>query len=333
MRSLSNRIRISGAGPVGGSEESASHSLTTMLFVRDFTGFRGGHLKVFDYYNHVAASRRIRPLIYMTERSLRDATNPWYSAGIEPEPTIAEADFYFVAGLDWVLLDNAGIDLSSKPVINLIQAFGPADPNNFRYQYLRRKALRICVGDELTAAVRKTGRANGEVICIPNGIDLLTLTQFVTSEKRRDVFIAGLKNPSMATQISQALVHRGLDVDVSVVQIAREDFLLRLAAARIALLLPEQIEAFPLFALEAMAVGTAVVIPDCVGNRSYCLNDETSVMPPYDETSLMAAVTDLCADSARQRRLVQNGLATARAHSLDRERQRFLLVLDSLLHV
>jgi hypothetical protein len=255
----------------------------------------------------------------MTERSLRDATNPWYSAGIEPEPTIAEADFYFVAGLDWVLLDNAGIDLSSKPVINLIQAFGPADPNNFRYQYLRRKALRICVGDELTAAVRKTGRANGEVICIPNGIDLLTLTQFVTSEKRRDVFIAGLKNPSMATQISQALVHRGLDVDVSVVQIA--------------LLLPEQIEAFPLFALEAMAVGTAVVIPDCVGNRSYCLNDETSVMPPYDETSLMAAVTDLCADSARQRRLVQNGLATARAHSLDRERQRFLLVLDSLLHV
>jgi hypothetical protein len=304
-----------------------------MLFVRDFTGFAGGHLKVFDYFNHVAASRRIRPLIYLTERSLRDSTNPWYAAAIEPTPTVAEADFYFVAGRDWTVLDNAGIDLSTRRVINLIQVLTFSDPANFHYQQLRRKALRICVSEEVAEAVRKTGCANGEVICIPNGIDLPAITPFSKSEKRRDVFIAGLKNPSMAAQIRQALVDHGLDVDTSVDKIPRRDFLARLAAARIALLLPERIEACPLFALEAMAVESAVVIPDCVGNRSYCRDDDTCVVPAYDGASLAAAVIDLCTDPARQRRLVQSGLATVQAHSLDRERKRFLPVLDSLFHV
>lgn len=51
-------------------------SLPTMLFVRDFTSFAGGHLKVFDYFNHVAASGYIRPKIYITERTPRNEMNP-----------------------------------------------------------------------------------------------------------------------------------------------------------------------------------------------------------------------------------------------------------------
>lgn len=228
---------------------------------------------------------------------------------------MSQADFYFVAGRDWKLLDDAGIALSSKPVINLIQIIAFADPTNFHYQQLGRKALRICVSEEVADAVRKTGRANGEVICIPNGIDLPAVTRFTISDKRRDVFIAGRKNPAMAAQIREALIGRGLNVDAAYHKIPREDFLAQLASARVALLLPEKFEGFGLFALEAMAVGTAVIIPDCVGNRSFCRDDDTCVVPPYNETSLLAAVIDLCADPARQRRLVQNGLATAQSHS------------------
>jgi hypothetical protein len=307
--------------------------LPTMLFLRDFTAFRGGSLKVFDYFNHAAASQRIRPLIYMTDRTGRESTNPWVSAGILGIPKITAADSYFVAGLDWGFLDEAGIDVTSKPVINLIQGFGYADPENIQYQYLLRKALRICVGPEIADAVRKTGRVNGELVCIPNCTDLSALSDYLVTEKRRDVFIAGFKNPPMAEQIGQALLGRGLDIDTSFQLIPRKDFLTRMAAARIALLLPQKVEAFPLFALEAMALKSAVVIPDCVGNRSYCRNDETCVVAQYDQASLARAAIELLADPGRQKRLVDAALLTAQAHSLDRERSQFYSILDTFLSI
>ena len=44
-----------------------------------------------------------------------------------------------------------------------------------------------------------------------------------------------------------------------------------MARARVTVLVPNPKEGFYLPALEAMALGTIVVCPDCVGNRSFCV--------------------------------------------------------------
>ena len=47
-----------------------------------------------------------------------------------------------------------------------------------------------------------------------------------------------------------------------------------MARARVTLYLPNRLEGFYIPALEGMALGTLVVCPDSVGNRSYCRDGE-----------------------------------------------------------
>ena len=46
-----------------------------MLFVRDFAGFTGGHLKFADYMRHTAASGFAQPVFYQTSRSSAVSNN------------------------------------------------------------------------------------------------------------------------------------------------------------------------------------------------------------------------------------------------------------------
>src|SRR5262249_3269937 len=126
----------------------------TMRFVRNFAQFRGGHLKVFDYFNHVAQSGRFTPVLTLTGRSLKDDTNPWVRAGIPFSETFGSADAYFVGGMDWDMLDQAGVVLEGRPVINLVQHVRHALPTDIRHRFLRRPALRICVSEEVSDALR-----------------------------------------------------------------------------------------------------------------------------------------------------------------------------------
>jgi len=48
----------------------------TVLFHRDYAGFTGGHLKVWDYYQHVLMSDVFKPEIFFTSESVW-LNNPW----------------------------------------------------------------------------------------------------------------------------------------------------------------------------------------------------------------------------------------------------------------
>ncbi len=304
-----------------------------MLFVRDFRAMQGGHLKVFDYYQHAAAGGAVRPLLFMTPDSLRDQTNPWFAAGVAEQAALLPADSYFLAGLDWELLDRAGIDPGGKPTVNLVQHFRHTDPADPRYRYLRRPALRICVSAELADAVRASGMANGPVVAVPNGVDLTGLAPYRGRAKTCDAFVAGLKNPELAAAVGAELARHGLCVDVALELRPRAEFLARLAAARVAVLLPIAGEGFFLPALEAMALGSAVVVPDCGGNRGFCRDGETALVPPYSAAGLSAAALALWREPARRERLVAAGNEQARAHGLDRERAAFARLLQAHLSI
>jgi len=113
-------------------------------------------------------------------------------------------------------------------------------------------------------------------------------------------------------------------------QVPRNDFLTRTAACQVAVMLPWTMEGFFLPALEAMALDTALVVPDCVGNRSFCLHAINCLMPEYQIMDLVAATKDLLNNTVLRSKLVKAGRTCATEHSLGQECCRWLEVLRSL---
>jgi glycosyltransferase involved in cell wall biosynthesis len=101
--------------------------------------------------------------------------------------------------------------------------------------------------------------------------------------------------------------------------------------ARVTLFLPNETEGFYLPALEGMALGTIVVCPDCVGNRSFCIPGVSAFRPAFrfddlvQDTEAALTMEDSAAEALRR-----GSVATVRNYSLDTERRRFHQVLADL---
>jgi len=302
--------------------------MRTLEFYRDFVGFSGGHLKVWDYFCHTRASRSFTPTIYFTATSRMNSSNPWVAAGaqIQSRWEPHKADALFLGGLDWLAVP----EVCNTPIINLIQGVRHADPGDARYQFLSRRAVRICVSKEVEAAILSTGKVNGPAITIPAGLDLGGLPE---PSRERDIplLIAGLKQPTLAKQLSETLVAKGVANTCLTSALPRHDFLDLLGRASVTLFLPYQKEGFYLPALEGMAMGTLVVCPDCAGNRQYCVDKVNCLMPSYDLQGLTVACLEaLAIPHNNKHKILQASQLEVVNHSLQTEFNNFLDVLGML---
>lgn len=302
-----------------------------VLFYRDFTRFTGGHLKLWHYFNHVRSSGTHRPHVWFTERSLWDDTNPWWPMKDEVAGSWQHRvpSVLFLEGNDWGRLDEAARLQSAIPILNLVQGFRHADPARRPYGFLRYKAVRICVSAEVKEAIVATGRVNGPVFVIPNGLDLPALAP--RQRGQCDVLVVGFKNQELARQVCDRVRILAADTELLDLQLPRPAFLEALQRARVTVFLPKAREGFYLPALEAMAIGTLVVCPDVVGNRSFCLPGHNCLRPEYGlEEIVRATAAALALSPERRAAMLANALQTARAHDMDRERKAFLAILENL---
>jgi hypothetical protein len=74
--------------------------MKTVLLIRDFRSFTGGHLKIFHYMQHILNSGFAQPKVLLTPNSRRDASNPFlaYPDLIVDEPV--PHDLLFLGGRD-----------------------------------------------------------------------------------------------------------------------------------------------------------------------------------------------------------------------------------------
>ena len=301
-----------------------------MLFLRDFHGATGGHLKYGNYLDHTKRIPGIEPELYLTPASLTDISNPFLTSGVPIRTHLTESDSYFVAGMDWRWLDAAGIDSRGKPVVNLVQHVLHADPSDPKFTYLARPALRICVSAAVAEALSATGRVSGPIVTIENGVEIGHITATMEPSVRSGVFVAGYKAPDMGRAIAVRL-RQSVDVDLAEAFVPRDEFFRRVARARLCVLLPHAKEGFYLPALEAMALGTPVIVPDCVGNRSFCLNGLTCLVPEFSVAAITQAATQLHDSANLMKDLVLGGYAMAKRHSLDREGEEYTFALLNYL--
>ncbi len=296
--------------------------MKTVLFYRNFQGLTGGHLKVWDYFNHVLASRDYSPYIYLSPQSKRDHTNPWL---VYPERILTQVerspDALFLAGLDWQGMSDLFITWPEIPVLNLIQGFRHIDPHHPCSGFLQYPAIRICVSEALKQVVK----GKGPVVLIPNGLDL---QQFTASANRDiDLLIVAYKQPRLGVALGDRLKSYGR-VQVLDQVISRPEFLNYLHRSVATVFLPLPQEGFYLPALEGMAAGTLVICPDCLGNRSFCLDGITCITPAYNLEAICKAVIQIPQLPLGQ--ILAAAKQMVAKHDLMTERQTFTGLLADL---
>lgn len=303
--------------------------MRTVLFFRKYRRFHGGHLKVWHYFNHTRETDGFDARILFDPDSHWDSGNPWSEVSelVVDSPDDVQASAYFVAGRDWQRMEAMGLLETDLPIINFIQHTRHADEWSIQSRYLSRKAIRICVSEEVAAAVEGAG-SRGRTIVIPNSIDVPI--REATDDRSLDLLIAGLKQPEMAHQAATALRKKSRTIEVLDDHVTREQFLAKIASARHVLFLPNLDEGFYLPALEGMALGTLVICPDCIGNRGY-MSDCNGMFPSYELPALINAVEEAMSltDSERSGKL-QCARETAARHQPTAEREAFSNVLRNL---
>lgn len=307
----------------------------TVLFHRDYLRFQGGHLKVFHYFQHLQNSNAYLPKIYFTEQSIQDQDNPW--SGLDSlatwQPT--ETNILFLAGLDWqaVLAHPEFLQQRTKiPVINLIQGLSHAEPKDSKYAFLSEPAIRICVSEQVSEAIQATGQVNGPVFTIPNGIDLASLPKpLAINEKDLDLLIVANKKPVLGLALEQTLTGSYNKIHTIHQLTPRFEFLQLLNRAKMVVCLPHLAEGFYLPALEAMALGALVICPDCRGNRSFCIDQQTCLQPEYETSAILAAIQQAKFFNEQHRRaLLTRAKQQVAQHSLEQEAKQFLAIMRDI---
>jgi hypothetical protein len=302
-----------------------------VLFFRDFRRFTGGDLKVWDYFNHVRSSPGHEAYIRFTENSVWGDDNPW-NAAREHVVRFGEAfrpDLLFLSGVDWRLIDRAERGESPVPIVNLVQHVLHACPDDKlgRYRFLPHKAIRICVSPEVTRALERTGRVRGPLFTIPDAVDLERLAAFRRADRDLDLLVIANKQPERGHRILDSLdgAIRSEIVDTR----SPHDLVLDLMGrAAVTVFVPNPKEGFYLPAIEGMALGTVVVCPDCIGNRSFCVDGDNCFRPAYDVESIVAAAREALADRGRREEMLGRAAQTASRHDIRGERSAFLEILE-----
>ena len=337
MRS-DRRSAAAGDAPVSAGEARS------VWFHRDYLRLYGGHVKHSHYFDHVRRMPGFAPRITFaaapsSESQAGERRRLWPAGdGVMAghwDPSMH--DVLFLAGVDWRYLFGRGLDALANPRINLVQGFRHARPDTELYHYLAERAIRICVSREVSDAISATGRVNGPVLTIPNGIDV---TPFEAAgdgsprgyaQRRLSAAIVGYKRPALGQALSGRLCTERIEHRPVTELLDRRSFLALLAECRVAVCLPHPEEGFYLPALEAMASGCIVVTLDCVGNRSVCRHDDNCLVAEPNAESLHAATRKACTLSAPERaRLHVRARATAARHSLGAERARFHAALGDV---
>jgi glycosyltransferase involved in cell wall biosynthesis len=303
-----------------------------VLFHRKYRRLHGGHLKVWHYFNHVLAAPGFDARIHFDVSSSWDDTNPW----TQTPDRVVEAvdglnpDALFVAGRDWQRLDAYGLLNRGIPILNFIQHVRHAADWSIQSDFLNRKAIRLCVSQQVADEVEAAG-SNGPIVVIPNGVDVPIVDSDAPGARPVDLFIAGLKQPVLASRAAQQLAAPGRSIQVHTEHVSRDDFLDAMRRARVTLFFPNEEEGFYLPALEGMALGTIVVCPDCVGNRSFCLPGVNAFRPAFRFNDMLQDTeAALKLEKPAAEALRRGAAETARKHSPDLERERFHQVLANL---
>ena len=322
----------------------SANGTRSVWFYRDYVRLYGGHVKHSHYFGHVRRMPGFAPRIAFSrapssESQARERRRLWPAGdGVVAEHwEPSERDVLFLAGVDWRYLFARGLHTLVNPRINLVQHVRHAHHGTELHRYLCERAIRIGVSQEVSDAISATGRVNGPVLTIPNGIDVNPFERgndgapVGYATRRLAAAIVGYKRPALARALSERLDAEGVEHRLVTEFLNRSAFLSLLAESRVVVCLPHEEEGFYLPALEAMACGCVVVTLDCVGNRGVCRHEDNCLLAEPNAESVFDMTRRAYGMSGSDRAgMHRRARTTAAGHSLEGERARFHAVLGDI---
>jgi hypothetical protein len=307
--------------------------MATALLLRSNLEPSGGQSVLRQWFDHINAHPHWRAQLFVTPEAPWPPLSPWAdrrdsAARLAQLPSAP--DLVLLEGLtDWPLLPPAWLQAPLPPRVHLIQHLRHADPSDDRFAFLGLPAIRVAVSEPVRAALMASGRCGGPVLTIPPGLSLPAPA--TDCDLQAPVLVLGLKDPDLAQAVGDRLAAAAVPHRLLLGPLPRPSFLEAIAAAGqvVALPMPEG-EGFFLPALEAMALGRPLLLPDAGGTRAFCRDGENCVQPAAEAGALVAAVLALRHDPDRARQLITAGLATAAGFSPAAERAAVQQLLDRL---
>ncbi|ABG41728.1 hypothetical protein Patl_3222 [Paraglaciecola sp. T6c] len=237
----------------------------TIAFHRHYQGYTGGHQKVCDYLKHTLACGLYTPTLYLKNDTddqssiFNNLADIDYVEQYRPD----HADVVFLAGMDWQAYQP--FFASEQIKINLVQHVRHGDKAHSLFQFLRHRAIRLCVSDAVKRAIEPF--ANGPCFTVNMGHDIPN----IRLPKRYDLYVLASKQPALGRQLHDWARGMGLRVLIHDSFTQRLDIYHAMAESQVVITLPNKTEGFYLPGIEAMALADWVVVPDCIASREYSL--------------------------------------------------------------
>jgi hypothetical protein len=310
----------------------------TILFYQHFgknTEVRGAHFKSFDFFNHINSFDGYDAIIAFDRTSEWNSTLPWFNL-FETMPTldnvISNPDILFLnSGKDWIKYSqNAKIN-PNTPIISPVNHFRALNENHPSFKFLSHNAIRLCPSPELFMAVKNHPLTSGKTIYLPNGVYINENVSKLKNDKKIDLLIVGNKNPVLAQQIYSSFKHSSLNLVLLDKWMPKEGFQQMLAESKISVHLPKLVEAHYIPAIEAMMLNSLVVMPDCIGNRTYAKHLNTCYLSDYNLESLVHSIQSaLEMQPEITDTIILNAQIESKAYSMNQEKSGLLNILNML---
>ena len=300
-----------------------------LLFLRGHKHVFGGHIKLRDYFLHCMDHPQLDPYVYFPDDTGQHDSGLWDE--ISEDRVVTEIrpdlyDLYLVAGKQWHLVPE-GVD--PRNIIHLFLVVLHDGEHNPRRAELTRPAVRICASQGVYASIAPY--VNGELVVIHRGIPLELFRP--QGEKRQDsILILAKKNKVLGKALRQEFTSRGLEVSLITQYLPRAEYARLLRQSDIFVALPLELEGFYIPALEGMASNCAVICSDAIGNRGFCVNGQTCLMPAFDHyESHVNGVEQLLGHSVFKEDIRRRGFEKAVGYSLQNERTQFYSFLEDFV--
>lgn len=237
----------------------------TISFHRQYRAYSGGHQKVRDYLQHTILSGLYSPSLWLEKGAkiqpelFNNIEGVKYLSNYQPQL----CDVAFLAGMDWLAYQPFFNERQIK--VNLIQHVRHGDPQHPLFQFLKYKAIRLCVSDAVKKAIEPY--ANGPCLTIAMGHTI----PVIKTDKINDIYILATKQPALGKHLFDWGTHAGLKVLLHDSPVERQQVYQSMASAKVVITLPNKTEGFFLPGIEAMALADWAVVPDCIASREYSL--------------------------------------------------------------
>lgn len=307
--------------------------MATALVLRSNLEPTGGQRVLRQWFDHINAHPHWRCQLFVTPEAPWPHDTPWAEPG-GPEALVngppADVDLLLLEGLtDWPLLPPLLRHAPGPPRVHLIQHLRHADPADDRHAFLHLPAIRVAVSAPVAAALEASGRCCGPVRTIPAGLALPPPA--LDWDPQAPVLVLGLKAPELAEALGAHLQAEGIAHRLLLGPLPRNAFLAAIATAGVVVALPMASgEGLFLPALETLALGRPLVVPDAGGTRAFCHPGLNCLQPAADPAALAAAVRLLRTEPVQAGALAAAGPAAAAPFSLEAERRAVHGLLDQL---